>query len=160
MVLSPIVKYTDEYSGEEPHPYYSHVTWDNINEMLGSGLIEIQNHSYDLHKSNSSRLGAKKKAGESEGHYKKVICENIIKARDRISKMTNGYNTEAFVYPFGAFSDSSDSILKDLGFKSTLICGNKINTITRDPECLYGLCRYIRPGKMSSEKYFKNINLQ
>ncbi len=28
---------------------YSHVTWDQIKEMDESGLVEIQNHSYDMH---------------------------------------------------------------------------------------------------------------
>ena len=29
---------------------YAHVTWDQLNEMLDTGLVEVQNHSYDLHR--------------------------------------------------------------------------------------------------------------
>ena len=49
-ILSPIGKYTDLYS-ETPDksPYYAHCTWDMLREMQSSGLVEIGNHSYDLH---------------------------------------------------------------------------------------------------------------
>ena len=50
IVISPICRYTDEYSqAEDAHPNYSHITWDNINEMIDSGRVEIQNHSYNMH---------------------------------------------------------------------------------------------------------------
>ena len=29
---------------------YSHVTWDQLNEMIDSGFVEVQNHTYNMHK--------------------------------------------------------------------------------------------------------------
>ena len=50
-VISIIVGETDKYSElEENKENYSHITWDMVNEMMESGLIEIQNHTYNLHK--------------------------------------------------------------------------------------------------------------
>ena len=73
----------------------------------------------------------------------------------------SGYGVDkflyTFVYPFGAISDASLPILKELGFQATLTCEEKINYITKDADCLYGLGRYLRPAGMSSEEYFKNI---
>lgn len=42
---------------------YAHVTWDQLNEMLDTGLVEVQNHSYDLHAYTSERHGCLPNAG-------------------------------------------------------------------------------------------------
>ena len=66
-VISPIGKYSDLYSdSDDRNPAYAHIGWDEIKEMIESGLIEFQNHSYDLHHNTNGRTGAKKKTGESE----------------------------------------------------------------------------------------------
>ncbi len=157
MVLSPIAKCSDEYSEiPDNNPNYAHVTWDNINEMISSGLVEIQNHSYNLH-SCSGRLGAKKKSGESSSQYEKLLVNDVTKAQNRIYEKTQT-TPQAFTYPFGAFCKESCSILKNMGFKCTLICEGKTNIITKDPECLYNLGRYIRPGKITTKQYFSEKN--
>ena len=56
-----------------------------------------------------------------------------------------GYTPTTFVYPFGVISDAAVPIIRSLGFSATLGCANQKNTITRDPECLYGLGRFLRP---------------
>ena len=43
--------------------------------MRESGLVEIQNHTYNLHSLDKGRKGAKKKNGESEEEYKKFRKE-------------------------------------------------------------------------------------
>ena len=50
MVLSPIGRYTDEYTqNKDTHANYAHCSWDAVREMMESGLVEFQNHSYNLH---------------------------------------------------------------------------------------------------------------
>ena len=49
-VISIIVSETDKYSElQEDRENYSHLTWEQIREMMDSGLIEFQNHSFGLH---------------------------------------------------------------------------------------------------------------
>jgi hypothetical protein len=36
---------------------YSHVTWDQLDEMLSCGLVEVQNHTYNLHSITKNRYG-------------------------------------------------------------------------------------------------------
>lgn len=158
MVISPICKYTEEYSKtEDTNPNYAHVNWDNLNEMIASGLVEVQNHSYNLHKT-GKRLGTKKLNGESEEQYKKLLTDDISKAQDAIYEKT-GIAPTAFTYPFGAVSKSSIPIIKEMGFKATFYCENKTNHIGRNPEHLFGLCRYLRPGGVSSAQFFKEYKL-
>ncbi len=160
MVLSPIGKYTDLYSDiEDKNPDYAHCTWDNINEMLKSGLIEVENHSYDMHTINKKdgRNGAKKIKGESLEHYKKFLVADIMKMQDDIKEKT-GVQAQAFTYPFGAISNDSLDIMRDLGFKTVLTCEGKINKITHNPDSIKKLNRFIRPHNVSTEKLFDRIS--
>lgn len=157
MVLSPIGRYTDQYSEEkDDHANYSYVTWDQINEMRHSGLVEIQNHSYDMHASDKShRKGALRAAGESVEQYRQALTDDVMKMQRRVEEMT-GYTPTTFTYPFGAVSQEALPILRELGFKATLLCESRTNRITRDPECLFGLGRYLRPGGVDTVNFFTN----
>lgn len=157
MVLSPIGRYTDQYSEEkDDHANYSYVTWDQINEMRRSGLVEIQNHSYDMHASDKShRKGALRAAGESVEQYRQALTNDVMKMQRRVEEMT-GYTPTTFTYPFGAVSREALPVLQELGFKATLICESRVNHITRDPECLFGLGRYRRPGGVDTADFFTN----
>ncbi|MCI9272651.1 MAG: polysaccharide deacetylase family protein [Clostridiales bacterium] len=157
MVFSPIGRYADQYS-EHPdtRASYAHANWDMINEMIRSGYVEVQNHSYNMHANTKERNGAKKKKGESIETYKKVLTDDVTLAQNTIKQHT-GWTPTTFTYPFGAISDVSLDILKEMGFEATLTCASKSNYITRDPECLYGLNRFLRPNGISSEQYFANI---
>lgn len=145
MVLSPVGAYTDRYTEmKDENAYYAHVTWDEISEMSKSGLVEIQNHSYNMHTISQKRNGTKKQRGESDEHYKTALTEDIGKMQELIKTHT-GSAPIAFTYPFGSVSKASFDILKEMGFKSTLSCESGMNYITRDSECLYMMKRYIRP---------------
>lgn len=157
MVLSPIGRYVDEYTGNgDTNPNYAQCNWDAIREMMDSGLVEIQNHSYNLHSTDHGRKGAKKKTVESLADYRTFLADDVLKMQQRMQEET-GYTPTTFTYPFGAVSSESLPILKELGFQATLICESHVNVITRDPECLYGLGRYLRTNKGSSEVFFQKI---
>ncbi|MCI8554088.1 MAG: polysaccharide deacetylase family protein [Clostridiales bacterium] len=150
IVLSPIGRYADEYSQKDrDHANYSHATWEELDEMVRSGLVEVQNHSYNLHQ-NGQRRGAQRMSGESAEQYRSMLVRDVEKMQQAVQENI-GWTPTAFTYPFGAVSRESLSILKEMGFQATLICEAKINTITRDPDCLYGLGRYLRPAGIGSE---------
>ena len=88
-VLSIIVGETDKYSGlDENKESYSHVTWDMVNEMRESGLVEIQNHTYNLHKTGAPRRGAAQRRDETTEQYFAAVGADLQKAQDRIEEMT------------------------------------------------------------------------
>ena len=152
-VISIIVSETDKYSElDENRENYSHLTWPQIQEMMDSGLIEFQNHSYSLHKSSkNSRKGIGKKKGESTDDYQHAIREDIEKGQLRFVEMT-GYAPTAFTYPFGTVSEDSYPVLEELGFRATLDAQGKPFRLTRDPACLVRIPRYNRPwGKTAQQ---------
>lgn len=156
-VISIIGLYTDEFSEkDEENPSYGHLTWKRLKEMTDSGLIEIQNHTYNMHENSGGRFGVKKKYSETPDQYKRAITEDIMKLESGM-KQELGFGSTAFTYPFGAMSDETPQIIKELGFKASLICEEKINVITKDGDCLYGLGRFIRVHGESSEKLFSEI---
>lgn len=160
MVISVIGKYTDLYDCEKPNAYYSHVTWDMINEMLASGRVEIGNHTYSMH-TNGERRGSKKIKGETDEHYSKILTEDIGKLQAEMFEHTGTYPS-VYTYPFGAISNASFGIIADMGFLASLSCAEKPSTVTRGkPESLRCLGRFLRPTKISSADFFeKKINIE
>ncbi len=142
MILSPIGRYVDEYteSGDR-NPAYAQADWNTLREMADSGLVELQNHTYDMHAS-SGRIGASQKSGETDEEYRLALKADLTKFNDRMKQETDITPT-AFVYPYGAISKTSPEIIKELGFKASFDCANKINII-KSKDDLYGLHRFIR----------------
>lgn len=154
-VISIIGKVTDEYSegGPDDVKRYPHLTWTQINKMLKSGCIELQNHSYDLHHD----IGAKKKKGESESDYRIRLTSDLNNLQTRISDMTSA-KPNTFVYPFGAVSNQSKEIIRELGFSASLGCYDSVNKITTGkPDCLFNMGRTLRPHGYTASKVFKKL---
>lgn len=54
-VISIVGDYTESYSlTDEANPNYSYLRWKDISSLMNTGLVEFQNHTYNLH-SNSKR---------------------------------------------------------------------------------------------------------
>lgn len=152
-VISPIGKYSDIYSeNEDRNPAYAHITWDNIREMMASGLVEFQNHSYDLHYNTNGRVGAKKIAGETQAAYSQFLESDLLIFQEKMKKNT-GYTPTTFTYPYGGISEASFEVLQRLGFEASLSCEEKMNIIVRgDTACLQRMKRYLRTPDIDAEE--------
>ncbi|WP_245570840.1 polysaccharide deacetylase family protein [Anaerovorax odorimutans] len=156
-VISIIGSCTDKYSElNENNASYSHITWDQIKEMQKSKLVEIQNHTYDMHSYDNGRQGSKKKLGESTDDYEKNLNDDIGKLQKEISEKT-GIKPTTYTYPFGFISYDAEEILKEMGFRATLSCAEGLNYVTKDPESLYRMKRFIRLPEITSEDFFNKI---
>ena len=64
-VISVIGIEADRYTDEpDLHENYAHCSWEMLREMSESGVIELQNHSYDMHHIRNGYMGIGKKSGE------------------------------------------------------------------------------------------------
>lgn len=157
-VFSVVGEMTEQFSYEpDKNPNYSHVTWDDIFTMHMSGRWEIQNHSYACH-SYEKRNGVSQMNGESYDDYEDFLMADLCHLQDKLAYVT-GVTPNTFTYPFGAFTEKTDKVLKKIGFKATLSCTEGVSTIKRgDPECLYKLKRHLRPPDKSSEEFFEFLH--
>ena len=156
-VLSPIGRCADLYT-EEPSEsqYYAHCTWEMMREMQDSGIVEIGNHTYDLHSSDGSRLGTRRLSTESMETYREMLSEDVNLFQKKAEENL-GRAPVLFAYPFGAVSEGEPEIIASLGFSVTLSCEEKISTVTRDPESLVYLGRFLRPSGETSEAFFSRM---
>lgn len=157
-VISIVGSYTDKFTEtDEANLNYSYLRWKDIKELMDTGRIEFQNHTYSLHSNTGKRNGTKKIKGETDEHYKNVLEEDILKLQQEFEENTN-YTPQCFTYPFGGISNASLDIIKELGFKASLSCEQGINKLTKNPNSLYLLKRYNRPSYISTYNFFQKIN--
>ena len=157
-VISIVGSYTDKFTEtDEANLNYSYLRWKDIKELMDTGRIEFQNHTYNLHSNTGKRIGTKKIKGETDEHYKSILKDDILKLQQEFEGNTN-YTPKCFTYPFGGISNSSLDIIKELGFKASLSCEQGINKLTKNPNSLYLLKRYNRPSYISTYNFFQKIN--
>ena len=147
-VISPIGVWSDYYTdhpSERDRDNYSHLTWEQLREMVASGAWEIQNHSYDLHRLEGGQKGAAKRKGESDADYGQRLRADLTTAQERLTEQV-GVTPSTFVYPYGAISAASQGVLEAMGFAASLSCEERTAVLTRDPACLWRLGRYLRPA--------------
>lgn len=151
-VFAVVGKYVDQYSETDDHHIrYSHCTWNQLAQMQESGIVEIQNHSYDLHSNDKGRQGSKKKPGENLVTYTDMLAGDLGKVQEKCREYLD-WTPTCYVYPFGHISSDALPILKNMGFSAALTCEEKLNYITGDPEQLYHLKRFNRPHGKSAQQ--------
>jgi len=155
IVMSIIGKSVDDFSRvNDKNVSYAHVSWDEIKEMVDSGLVEIQNHSYNLHKISNGRYGCYQKKNESFILYEEFLSRDLLTLQEKVKEVIN-FEPNTFTYPYGRYNENTDAIVRKLGFKATLSVKFGVNLITKDPEKLYDLKRICRSHNQSIEKMIK-----
>lgn len=156
-VVSIVGEFTDINAESDPHcAVYSYLTWNDINDLIACGRIEIANHTYSMH-SLDNRKGAAKKYFETEEAYAQQLFADISLLQTQMYENT-GFVPICFTYPYGLISNESVPVLKKLGFLVTLGCEERTNIITQDDfQSLYSLARYNRPSEISTERFMQKI---
>lgn len=159
-VLSPVAILTEEFSQSEDtrHEVWSYCTEEQLKEMADSGVIEIQNHSYDFHEL-SPRRGCLRKSGESEAAYREVFFSDTQRAQDLFVSL--GIEAPVcYTYPYGACNSETEELVAQCGFTATLSCEEGIASIVRDPACLKRIRRYNRDGRLTTEAFWDKLLAQ
>lgn len=155
-VVSFVGEFTDITATNDPHvPEYSYCTWEDINEMLATGTVELGNHTYAMH-TTTIRNGCAKLPYETLEDYTTILTQDVMRLQDEFT-INTGTTPIVFTYPFGYTTKESIPILKSLGFKATFNCYEMPNYITKNLDCLFGLNRYNRSSKYSTDEYMQLI---
>lgn len=112
------------------------LSWEQSREMHNSGLIEIQSHTYDLHKKDRSyneRIDAVIKGPIYQDGTLETIDQYYNRTKDDLNKNKRmieekiGNTVVAFAYPYGAYSSDSEKILKETGHLLTFTVQEGVN---------------------------------
>ena len=109
-----------------------------------------------MHSRSGLRQGCAKLPEESNDDYTSMLRTDIGLLKTELHDNC-GIVPAVFAYPFGALSKESLPVLRDSGILMTLTCREGMNTITREPDCLYGIFRYNRSGLLTTEEYMERI---
>ncbi len=142
-----------QYSDTPDHMLdYSHMSWEAAAETDAEGLIEMQCHTWDMHKLNARR-GCSPKNGESDESYYSALSEDLGKFCE-VYEQYMGHPCSVLVLPFGIYTGRTLENAKELGFRAVMTCSEKVNLLTGEESELMGLGRYNRPSGISSEAFF------
>ncbi|MDO5783515.1 MAG: polysaccharide deacetylase family protein [Eubacteriales bacterium] len=157
-VLSPVGTLTEQFSEtDDPkeHEVWSYCTRAELKEMADSGVIEMQNHSYDFHEL-KPRRGCLRKSGEDTEAYRAVFMSDTQQAQDLFAAMDIAVPS-CYTYPYGALNEETEELLSQCGFTASLSCEEGVASIVRDPACLRRIRRFNRDGRVTSEQFWGAI---
>ena len=157
-VVAVIGVQCEKYSDIEDHNInYSNMNWNAVSSLNKSGLVEIANHTFDLHHNEKNkRKGMSKLKSETAEEYENIIRNDIGKMQLML-KQRAGVNAKTIAYPYGAFNNQTKDIIKSMGFICSFTCEEKVNVITKNQPDLFGLGRFNRPSGITSEEFFSDI---
>lgn len=125
-------------------PIIPHFSWSEAREMYNSGLIEIQNHTYDLHNPGDLppyRKGVLLIENELSGEYSTMFVNDVMLNHNQIEENV-GNQVFAFAYPYGLYTFLSEQILKEQGYEMTLSTKKGMNVFQKgDTKSLYAVKR-------------------
>ena len=157
MVSSTVGAYTELYSSDvHKHVNYAHLCWDEMREMAESGLVEFQNHSYNLHNYDYNRKGCLKNRSESQWHYDNLLREDFELSQQLYAEHMD-YEPTCFTYPFGSTNEDLLNHVKDFGFLASLGTYERVNILTGDAEELYDLKRFNRPHGFDIDRVLRQV---
>ncbi|MFZ7104819.1 MAG: polysaccharide deacetylase family protein [Peptococcaceae bacterium] len=167
--INVVVKTIHEETTPEFNPeVLTHLSWEQMREMLDSGLIEFGSHTYNQHiyevtdgKKTAPALTNKvylykEKTFESEAEWRKRIYDDLLLAKAKMEHKL-GYSPKVIAYPYGDYNQAVIEIAKEVGYE----IGLTTNPGLANPDSpIFELPRsYIRPNDDMAYFYFKIKNI-
>lgn len=130
------------------------VTWDQLNEMAASGLVEVASHSYNLHnyivgnsygdrhQNVNTIWWTNDSVYESEKNYQRRIISDMKKGR-QLFKENFKYPVSCMVWPFGVYNEFAKKVAADYGYKYQLMLNDDFKQ--KDEKCLSRFIIYSNP---------------
>jgi len=163
--INVVVRNIQEETTPEFNPeVLSHLSWEQMREMIESGLIEFGSHTYNQHiyevTDNKKTAPAltnrvylyKEKRFESDEEWRKRIFDDLLLARAKMQHKL-GYDPKVIAYPYGDYNDAVIEVAQDVGYEIGLTTNPGLAT---EDSPIYELPRaYIRPDDDMAYFYFK-----
>lgn len=140
-----------------------HFSMAQAEEMIASGLIEVQSHTYDMHQwapfeeSEPARTTVARFDDESESDYIATLREDSDAFQS--AAQSGGIGTAfAFAYPEGDANGLAEAILKEEGYTVTMRTERGVSTVVRGlPQSLLGMKRIEVSGAWDANTLLQTI---
>lgn len=140
-----------------------HFTYAQAREMLDSGLVDIQSHTYDMHRwaqyetETPVRVNALRLPTESLAHYQNFLAADFTRSAGEIREAT-GHEVKTLAYPGGRWSEESEAVLRSLGVTMTFTTHpGAAQLVQGNPDCLYLLPRNTILGTTSAQALLQQL---
>ncbi len=160
-IIGAFVGNTEHYK-DTSNPITPHFTYEQAKEMMATGLITIQSHTYDMHQwakyenkgKNKVRENVSKLPNETDEEFEKAINDDFDIMSEKFKNELGQDSIYAMAYPYGKYSTLSEVTLHERGVKMTVLTAdNYTNTVVKGlPQSLYALCRYGVYEELTPEK--------
>ncbi len=143
-------------------PIYPHFGEHEAREMVLSGNIDIQSHTYDMHQSEEYEIGNARTTvarfeGESEQDYINALRVDIRKSISQLETITRE-KVNVLAYPQGYYNITAQRIFAEEGIQVTLTTEPGNNTVIRGlPQSLMGMRRYTVSESVTPEALLEMI---
>ncbi len=139
-----------------------HFSYEQAEEMLASGLIDIQSHTYDMHQwadfeEGRARTNILQFEDEKEEDYIAVLKKDISKSMQEIYAGTKN-RVIALAYPLGKYNELTEVVLSRMGIKATFTTGAGTNTLIKGlPQSIRAMKRFSISEGISPEELVEKI---
>lgn len=157
-VVSVIGAITQQYTDLPDHNLnYSHMDWGAVVAADNGGVLEVQCHTYNMHRL-SPRRGCGQLAGESDEAYHRALLADSFRFQTVFRRHT-GHKATVLALPYGFYNKQTLEAAKALNFKIVFTCTERVNHLTGDRAELLELGRYNRPTGADSAAFFARWGL-
>lgn len=139
-----------------------HFSYEQAREMIESGLIDIQSHTFDMHQWSAFEEGKARSnimpfEKEKEADYISLLINDISRSKKEILEGT-GNGVTALAYPLGKHNTLTEVVLGRMGIKATFTVQTGNNTVIKGlPQSLRAMKRYGITEDISPEELIKMI---
>ena len=147
-VIGATMGNTEHYKDTD-YPITPHFSAQQAREMVASGLISIQSHTYDMHQcktfegTGTARETILPLDGESEADYRAALTEDCQQMRRLLEKSIGETNIHVLSYPGGYYNTLAQVTLLENGFDMTFTTEMVSCTLLKGlPQSLLDLGRY------------------
>ena len=163
-VIGSTIGNTEHYKDTD-YPITPHFSYEQGAEMVASGVISIQSHTYDMHQwapyedSDQPRENILALEGESEEDYRSLLSADCQKIRQVIQEGMGEASVHVMAYPSGQFDTLSQVTLLENGFDIIFTTQVGSNTLIKgQPQSLLGLHRYNMNESVSVEQMLEWVS--
>lgn len=163
-VIGSTIGNTEHYKDTD-YPITPHFSYEQGAEMVASGVISIQSHTYDMHQwapyedSDQPRENILALEGESDEDYRSLLSADCQKIRQVIQEGMGEASVHVMAYPSGQFDTLSQVTLLENGFDITFTTQVGSNTLIKgQPQSLLGLHRYNMNESVSVEQMLEWVS--